>query len=44
MEKWDSNKWQGKKRKQVDYSHGLAFVGFTLLFLMLIILGIFYSS
>jgi len=36
MEKWDKNKFQGKRKDQVDYSYMVVFVGFLLLIIMLI--------
>ena len=44
MENWDRNEWQGKRKSQVEYSTGVAFVCLTLLILLLIFLGIFYLA
>jgi len=36
MEEWDKNQWQGKRKKQVDYTHTVGFFSVLLFILMLI--------
>ena len=38
MEEWDKERWQGKRKNQVEYSEQVGLLSFILLIILLIIL------